>query len=178
MFVDPLRQVNTWLSDATNGVNAIRTQVPNDAGDTDPAAVTVLDAATTTWVARGLVDRAKVGSGPLLLVQPWNDGEAVLLDGEVRKPAEVQIAIRFAVRKSDAAAGLVQAWSTLRCAARSLMKQAAGLTGGSTTRNTTTIGPVLGMRYLSLLDELQDDFVVDALVVTLQVTDPWAVAGS
>jgi len=177
MFVDPLRQVAAWLNDATNGVNVLRSSVPKDAGDTTPAAVTVVEASSSPWVARGLVDRSKVGAGALLLVQPGNDGETVLLEGERPAPTQVDVVVRFAVRKSDFAAGLVQAWGTLRAASRSIMKQASGMSGVA-TRNTTTIGPVLGIRYVSLLDELQDDYVVDALVVTLRVADAWAVAGS
>lgn len=177
MFVDPLRQVAAWLTDATNGVNALRTAVPADVGDAAPAAVTVVEASSSAWVARGLIDRAKVGAGPLLLVQPGHDGEATLVDGEIQRQFALDVVVRFAVRKSDFSLGLVQAWGTLRAAARSIMAQGSGM-AGTATRNTTTIGPVIGLRYVSLLDELTDDFVVDALVVTLNVADAWAVAGS
>src|SRR5690349_8344612 len=121
MFTDPLRQVNTWLSNATNGVNALLASVPKDAGDATPASVTIVDAATEAWVARGVIDRSKVGAGPLLLVQAANDGDATLFQNETRQGTQLEVLIRFAVRKTATDDGFFQAWSTLRAAARSLM---------------------------------------------------------
>jgi len=177
MYLDPLRQLQAWLTDATKGVNALRAAVPADVGDAALPAVTVLNAADTPWVARGLIDRSQVGSGALLLIQPPAEGDAVLIEPgrDMPNQAQVDLVVRYAVRKSDAAKGLGQAWQTLRVAARSILKQASRDTA---TRNTTTIGPVLGLRYVAALDERDDDFVVDALIVTLGVWDAWALAAT
>jgi len=177
MHVDVLRQVKAWLEHATYGVNALRTAVPDDAGDAALASVTVLEASSTAWVARGLIDRTQVGTSALLLVQLAEEGQTTLVeDGrEVPTQAQVPVVIRFVIRKTDSAAGLTQAYSTLRVVARSLMLQAART---SVTRNTTTIGPVLGLSFVPALQEVADDYVVDGIQVVLGVWDAWALGAT
>lgn len=177
MHTDLLRQVKTWLDDATKGVNALLASVPQDGGAPSLPAVTTFEASSTDWVMRGRIDRAKVGSGPVLIVQPADGDEATLQETGSEIPAHgmLSVVVRYATRKTGTASGYVQAWQTLRAAARSIHLQAARQT---VTRNNVTIGPLLGMTYTTALDEEGDDMIVDSLTVVVGVVDAFAVAAT
>lgn len=177
MHTDLLRQVKAWLDDGTEGVNALLASVPQDVGAPALPAVTTYEASTTAWVMRGRIDRTQVGAGALLIIAPTDNDEATLqrVGSEIPTQAMQSITIRYATRKTDTAVGYVQAWETLRAVARSLQLQAART---SVVRNSITLGPILGMSYMTALDEDGDDMIVDALAVVFGVVDAWAVAAT
>lgn len=174
MFTDPIRQVAAWLSDATLGVNALRANVPVAAPAEVPPAVTIVSAAELDWVARGVVDRTKVGGGPLLLVAAPQGGEFEVIPSGQEQPdtTVAEVVIRYASRGDSKKDLQNDAWQTMRVVSRSLILQAHSR--NITTRNQVRIGPLKGLKLLTGFDDSTDDFLIDLLAVSLGVSDPWA----
>lgn len=174
MYTDAIRQVAAWLSNESLGVNALRSSVPVSDGDSVPAAVTIVSAADEDWAARGLVDRAKVDDGPLLLVSAPPGADSTLIEGGAEYPdtATLAVVIRFVARGDSKAALANQGWLTMRVAARSLVLQ--GKASNITRRNQVAIGPLKGLSYLTSMDQEGDDWIVDQLTALVGVNDAWA----
>jgi hypothetical protein len=178
MFTDAIRQVAADLAHASLGVNALLASIPLTAGDATPPNVTIANAADDDWVARGVIDRAKVGNGPLLLVSAFPDAQAVLIPEGAETPvtANVMLAVRYATRSTASAPVTTQGWQTLRAAMRSIVLQRKAPT--VTRRNSVAIGPLLGLTHITAFDQKDDDFLIDLLTVTLGVSDAWAAGGT
>lgn len=174
MFTDAIRQLAADLGHATLGVNALLPSLPLTAGDATPPNVTIVNAADTSWVTRGIIDRSKVGDGPLLLVSAFPDAQATVIKegSETPETAAVMLAVRYATRETDSAVVTNQGWQTIRAAMRSIILQRTAQR--SVARNRVTIGPLLGLTHIVALEQRDDDYLIDILTVTLGVSDAWA----
>lgn len=175
MRAEAILLVRDRLTHPTEGVNAQLASVPRDAGWTVPPAITVADALTYPWVARGVLDRAQLGDGPWLLVGATGD---VFADGtaDANGRATVDVVIRYGAAGTDTAtlADLTRASSlTLRAAMRAVLQP-----WNDNANHFVTINEVEfeapSVRWLDPIESVGDDVLSSALVVSFPVLDPWA----
>lgn len=175
-YTDTIRQVAAWLEDDTLGVNALLPTVPKDVGDEALPLVRIFAATEYDWVARSMIDRAKLEDGPVLLVSAFPTAEATIYAGGKPAPGQLAIAVRYAARKTASSVLQRQGWQTMRAAMRSLVKQATQQ--NIIRENGVRIGPLDGLTHIAALEESGDDILIDILTVTLTVDDAWACGGT
>jgi hypothetical protein len=163
------------LVDATEGVNAQLAAVPKETGWTVPADVTIADAVTYPWVARGVFDRSQIGNGPWLLVGASGD---IFADGtaDANGRATVDVVIRYGAAGTDTEtlADLTRASSlTLRAAMRAVLLPWHQNPNHFVTRNEVEF-EAPSVRWLDPTESVGDDVLSSALVVSFPCLDPWA----
>lgn len=187
MITPVVRQVADWLGDATTGVNALRTSVPMDNGETAPAAVTIYDETRDPWVARGSVPRTKTGPGPLLLVRgPDRLVIPIFGDQEAAGYAECQALVLYVRRATAAGAAAVESddavrdiYQTMRIIARSIALRYATRAANPTRMSVGLDRPTLEfLREGGPLtpDATDGEMITGTLSITFPAIDPWAMA--
>lgn len=176
MTNEVLRIPADWLKNETspgNGVNALLGDVPRDAGDPVPPAVTVYDASRHGWAARRMLPREGADvQFPLLVLMLANDLE---LDGEVQttyRDGRASVLIGYVHEEVDTQTALAACGYTLRAAQRSLARLHANTP--ALQRNLIALKVCSGIREVpaGLLERLGIDIrVTAALVVSYDVRD-------
>jgi hypothetical protein len=169
MLIETLQTIAGWLTDATTGVNAIRTSVPRYGGDDAPPSVTVVQSFRDGDAAR---EQAKQTGLPVLEVLV---GQEMMQESSVAVrpfPAdgEVSFGLRYvAAKTTDTALALRQGALTLRCATRAIAARAVG----GTTVNEVQIITVSGFRMMEVFASDGDTVVTMSLMGTARVRDLW-----
>jgi len=116
VILETVRIIADWLSDATYGINAVRTAVPKDTGVTDFPAVTILDSTRDGRVARGGVPNLNAAEFPCLLVSPAD--QPVEQQAPSVRPfppdATVTVLVRYATTQLDTAKAERDASQTIK----------------------------------------------------------------
>jgi len=180
VIVDAVRAVARHLEHAETGVNVQLAALPLAEGEAPPPAVTVCDSVRHAWVSRLQIDRKTAGPGRLLLVAPH--GELVLpLDAAaVADRADLEVALRYVGRANNSATLARDAAQTLRAALRAIrlgFEREATTLGGPHHPGDLALDAPSAARFIPQVDELRsDDLLVDGLVLTIPLFDPWATA--
>jgi hypothetical protein len=175
-YTDAIRQVAAWLENETLGVNALLPSVPMADDDEALPSVRIFAATEQDWVARSMIDRAKLEDGPAVLVSAFPTAEATIYAGGKPASGQLTIAVRYAARKTASSILQRQGWQTMRACMRSLVKQATQQ--GVVREHDVRIGPLEGLTHITALEDLGDDLLIDILTVTLTVDDAWACGGT
>lgn len=179
MMLETVRVVADWLSDATYGVNALRSTVPTDTGVTAAPALTVFDSTRDGRVARGGVPQLPLTSFPCLLVTPA-DQPADQVSPAVRPtPADlsVTVLVRYATIQLDTALAERDTSQTLRAIQRSL-GQLFVTSAGESARSRAQVQVISysDLRVATLYESMDDATVTGGVSITLRVRDLWATA--
>lgn len=176
MTADAVRAVVRHLEHGATGVNVQLAAVPRPAGEAAPPAVAVCDSVRHPWVTRLQIDRTTTGSGRLLLVAPHGELQMPLDPTAVTERADLEVALRYVGRTSNSATLARDASQTLRAALRAVR---LGFEREATTRQPGDVhlDAPSEARFIPQVDELRgDDLLVDGLVLTIPMLDPWATA--
>lgn len=186
MIAAAVRQVADWLAHASTGVNALLASVPGDGGDSAPASVTIYDETREPWVARGIVPRAKTGTGPLLLVRGPDELAVPLFPTQENAGyADCEVLVVY-VRRAPAASvesddAVRDVYQTFRAIARSIALQYTTQTASPTRMSVGLDRPTLRfLRQGGPLDPGQPDgeLMIGMCAITFPAVDPWAMAAT
>lgn len=172
MILETVRIIADWLSDATYGVNAVRTSVPKDTDVADFPAVTVLDSTRSGAVARGGVPNLEPSVFPVLLVSPAD--QPVEQASPAVRPfptdATVTVLVRYATNKTDTALAERDTSQTLK-AVWWQIPQLLLTTAGETarTRARVQLYSIRSMQMATLYESAEDTTVTGGVLVTCQM---------
>lgn len=177
MRAEAILYVAGRLGDPVDGVNALLATVPIESGWSTPPAVTVVDAVTYPWVARGILDRTKIKDGPWLLVGANSEIAGAARPEDTPTRPVIDVVVRYACAGSDTATmkDLTRYESvTMRAVLRSLLSAwNATAAEDFVSRNGVEL-EAPSWRWLDPLESPSDDVLSSALVLSFGVIDPWA----
>ena len=172
MILEATRIIADWLSDATYGINAVRTSVPKDDGVADFPSVTVLDSTRDGRVARGGVPNLDPSHFPVLLVTPADQPveQASVAARPFPPDATVTVLVRYAAHKVDTAAAERDTSQTLKTVwwqLPQLLLTAEGET--ARTRANVQLYSIRSMQMATLYESSDDTAVTGGVLVTCQM---------
>jgi hypothetical protein len=172
VILETVRIMADWLSDATYGINAIRTAVPKDTGVTTAPAVTVLDSTRDGRVARGGVPSLLAAEYPALLVTPA-DSPVDQANPAVRPfppDATVTVLVRYVCSVLDTAKAERDTSQTIKALwwqIPQLLLTSAGETARA--RANVQLYGITNMQAASLYEAAEDTIVTGGVLVTCRV---------
>ena len=169
MEVEAIRLIADQLADPTNGVNALLAGVPRYAGHTLPPNVTIYNEIERAELARRAVAKDAALTYPALFVYEHGDAS---IEGHVQtdeQDCSIDVAICYAVKKSDTAKGSQDARYTMRAVRRSLVR----LNDASEKDTGTSCWfiDIERLRRLTLHADMEDAIVTLTLVATINLRD-------
>lgn len=180
MILETVRIITSALTDATIGVNALRSLAPLDAGVTVAPAVTVLDSTTDGRVGRGGVPALETSEFPALLVSPADTPVDQQTPGVKPFPpdATVTVLVRYVTRAVNTAAAERDTSQTLRACWRSLgllmqPAQSALRTVKVSDVPSVSLVSIRSLQMATLYEDAQDVVVTGGVLVTCHVRDHW-----
>jgi hypothetical protein len=176
LIVDAIAQVVAWMTDATTGVNAIRTTVPGEASTAIPS-VTWYDSNTHAWAARGTIERDQMTTAWIGVVSRLGDVALSAQPQHHRPSPPVPVLIRFAARDTATHTEVKIGEQLVRCATRAIAAVWWSNNLADVTRNGVLFEPPT-LRALDIWQQPGDDAVVGALLVSLPALDAWALGRS
>jgi len=172
VILETVRIIADWLSDATYGINAVRTAVPKDTGVADFPAVTILDSTRDGRVARGGVPNLNATEFPCLLVSPAD--QPVEQQAPAARPfppdATVTVLVRYATTQLDTAKAERDASQTIKTIwwqIPQLLLTSAGET--ARTRARVQLYGIPTMQAATLYESANDTTVTGGVLVTCRV---------
>lgn len=121
MELEVIRMVAAALADATHGVSAALPGVPRDAGDAQPAAVTIYDSTRHGWVTREEITlRGLNATLPAVTVGVY---KPATVDPEIQtvfRDGSFDVVLQYLTTNDDSAAASAAGLYTMRAAMRSL----------------------------------------------------------
>jgi hypothetical protein len=168
MILEADRLIADWLADATYGVNALLASTPRDAGDAQPANVTIYDETRDSTAARGDVPT----SLPAVIVTTDRVDQ---LDGQVAtttRDGQVTVRVRYVISQAATATAIQDSSYVLRTVLRSLRKffdlnaAAAGR-----TRNSIYLESCLSLAGAPMWTPMEDAVVTGGIIATIQLRD-------
>jgi len=173
MILETVRIIADWLSDATYGINAVRTAVPKDTGVADFPAVTILDSTRDGRVTRGGVPNLTATEFPCLLVSPADTpmDQQVSAARPFPPDATVTVLVRYAATNQTDTARLERdASQTIKAVwwqVPQLLLTAAGET--ARTRANVQLYGIPTMQAATLYESDTDTTVTGGVLVTCRV---------
>lgn len=172
MELEVIRMVAAALADATHGVSAAIPGVPRDAGDAEPAAVTVYDATRHGWVTREEITlRGLNASLPALAVGLFRPAP---VDGEIQtvfRDGTFDVVVQYLAANDDSAAGSAAGLYTMRAALRTLAWFHHPDQAALRTRNGVQLRYCSAISHAPIYAVRGDVVVTAALLLTYAVRD-------
>lgn len=164
MIVEACRLVTDWLTDATNGVNALLASTPLDGADSTPAAFaagTILDATRDGNVARGRLPAVLPGLAIVPLPIDGMDPHVSVADAEF----DLELAIRLGFSKAATEQGVRDTSYYLRTIVRSMRRFNGNSDPTKRVRNLIYLESCTSMRAVQLFEPIEDAVITGAVVL-------------
>jgi hypothetical protein len=163
VIVECCRVVCDWLNDPVNGVNALLPATPVDAGDSVPANLaSIVDATRDFLAARGRLPANLPGIAIVPLPIENLSPHITTTDAE----ADVHLAIRLGMTKTQADQGFRDSSYYLRTILRSLRRLNANFDHSKLTRNGIYLEGASEMSAIQLFDPIEDTVITGAILIT------------
>jgi hypothetical protein len=170
MILEGVRMIADWLADGTQGVNALLPTTPRDAGDAQPANVTIIDQSRDDNVARNQAPAAT--ALPAIAVEVDRVDE---LDGQVATitaDGHLLVRVRYLTSNTASAAAMRDAMYVLRTVLRSLRQFfALSASDSRRVRNSVYLESCLDLATAPMWAPIEDAFVAGAVLATIQLRD-------
>lgn len=168
MILEGVRMVADWLSDGTNGVNALLSTTPRDGGDAQPANVAIADETRDGNVARGQAPATL----PAVVVSVDRVQE---LDGQVAqitRDGKLMLRIRYIIDNNTSGDAIRDASYVLRTVLRSLRKFFDVSAGdGHRYRNNIYLESCLDLAVAPMWAPIESGVVTGGVLATIQMRD-------
>jgi len=171
MILEACRLLADWLSDGTNGVNALLATTPLDAGDSTPASITTItDMTRDGESARKRLPTTLPG---ITVMAQGADGMAphvTIADAE----SDLHIAIRLGFSNAQTDQAMRDSSYYLRTIVRSLRILNGNGDPTKRVRNQVYLESCVDMKVVPLWEDLGDRIVTGAVLLTYHVRDQFA----
>lgn len=167
---EPVRILQAWLADPTNGAQAELANVARDGSDPEPTAIVgVLDETTSAIIAQGRIPKEQ--ATPLLFVWQFRDVVWSEENQGSQDAPDVEVAIAYLDRDDNAEVAVRDSGYYLRAVKRSVIRLNRGANLASRTRNNVQLIAPYGMRLTRPGVEVEQAYVSRVLAVTYTVRD-------